>query len=90
MEHNIITAMATIDAWMYMLKEIFAELKTDDRSPIAKMIDEATGFWEKKKQEMREDLTNIFTDIIEAKDYLELDSTKEKEILESIWTTKNS
>lgn len=59
-----VEALATIEAGSQMMKQIVTEM--GNKSPIEKMIDEATG-WNKDRDET---VIMIMTDVIEAKKVL--------------------
>lgn len=59
------TAYATIDAGHYMLEELYKNIPK--RSPIAKMIDEQTGYDKYLDKELAKQALPILKDILKAK-----------------------
>ena len=73
---KVFEAYATIDLCYYMLKDLYKNL-SKSRSPIAMMIDEATGFSKAKKK----DVISLLEQIIEAKQFIGADCTSAAETL---------
>ena len=77
---EVFTAHATIAAGYYMLQELYKEMNVPIDN-ISKMIDDATGFGKAKFKEHIESGIAIMLDIVEAKESIGADVTKDKEIL---------
>lgn len=64
---NNIEAMATYEAWLFMLQKFLEKLES--RSPIDRMIDDATGFYKQNQayiipilEDMRDSLVFLWED----------------------------
>lgn len=77
------TAYATIDAGYYMLSLLYEKLnKTQPRSKIIAMVDQATGY--NPYKEIINEAIICMEDIIEAKKVIEADYSKDEETLKSL------
>jgi hypothetical protein len=82
------TAQATIRAGYWMMQQAQMEFEKEENklSPIAKMIDEATGHDKEKLKKHKQYLCICLIDIIEAKKLIEADYSRDAEFLARLTT----
>jgi hypothetical protein len=82
---EVFTAYATIEAGYYMMGQLDKQIdKEKPRNGVEAMIDEATGYGAEKTEGYIKGAICILKDIIEAKKLVELDYSKDEEMLTKV------
>lgn len=77
-----IEAQIQVDYCLFLLKKYLGELEKPV-SPIGSAIDKACG--RDKLKDVRDNVVEVLNSIIEAKTFLGLDCTKEKQMIQQIY-----